>query len=214
MVGTFLVRYGVAKKRIDYVEELGEQIVAHTSHLLHPEKYLFAHGSHNGETIWSFWGRGNAWMALASVEYLEALKALGVEGKHQALIAKNLLNQFAALIELLPEYGIWDVLVDGQVENKGILETSATAGIASALLRASLVIPHFPAEYKDAGRRALAASLSYVDSDGIVTRVSAGTVLQLVPFGYSVIRSDRMQLWGQGLQLSAIAAALQLPEYL
>ena len=38
--------------------------------------------------------------------------------------------------------------------------------------------------------------------------VSAGTVLQLVPFGYSVIRDDRPQLWGQGLALHAIAAAL------
>ena len=213
MVGTFLARYGIAQQRIDYIEELGEQIVAHAHYLLHPEKNLFAHGSHNGETIWSFWGRGNAWMALAAVEYLEAITALGVKGKYQETITKNLLGQFAALIELLPEYGIWDVLVDGQVENKGILETSASAGIASALFRASLVIPHFPSIFKDAGKRALAASLSYVDSDGIVTRVSAGTVLQLVPFGYSVIRNDRMQLWGQGLQLSAIAAALQLPEY-
>jgi unsaturated rhamnogalacturonyl hydrolase len=41
-----------------------------------------------------------------------------------------------------------------------------------------------------------------------LTRVSAGTVLQLVPFGYSVIRDDRPQLWGQGLALHAVAAAL------
>ena len=40
------------------------------------------------------------------------------------------------------------------------------------------------------------------------TRVSAGTVLQLVPFGYSVIRDDRMQPWGQGLALHALAAAM------
>jgi len=33
-------------------------------------------------------------------------------------------------------------------------------------------------------------------------------VLQLIPFGYSVIRDDRLQLWGQGLSLHAIAAAL------
>jgi hypothetical protein len=35
-----------------------------------------------------------------------------------------------------------------------------------------------------------------------------GTILQLIPFGYSVIRSDRPQPWGQGLALAAIAAAL------
>ncbi len=41
--------------------------------------------------------------------------------------------------------------------------------------------------------------------------MSAGTVLQLVPFGYSVIRNDRLQLWGQGLALQAVAAAMGAP---
>lgn len=58
------------------------------------------------------------------------------------------------------------------------------------------------------GTKAIAASLTYVDSSGVLTRTSAGTVLQLIPFGYSVIRSDRMQLWGQGLALNAISVML------
>ena len=53
------------------------------------------------------------------------------------------------------------------------------------------------------------ARSAYVDKGGALTRVSAGTVLQLVPFGYSVIRDDRPQLWGQGLALHAIAAAVE-----
>ncbi|MFE4470426.1 hypothetical protein ACFRFH_16575 [Leifsonia sp. NPDC056824] len=36
--------------------------------------------------------------------------------------------------------------------------------------------------------------------------VSAGTVLQIIPFGYSVICDDRAQPWGQGLALEAIAS--------
>jgi hypothetical protein len=52
------------------------------------------------------------------------------------------------------------------------------------------------------------AALTYVDKSGTLTRTSAGTVLQLIPFGYSVIRSDRMQLWGQGLAPAAITALL------
>jgi len=51
--------------------------------------------------------------------------------------------------------------------------------------------------------------MPYVDPDGTLTRTSAGTVLQLVPFGYSVIRDDRIQPWGQGLGLHAVAAALE-----
>ena len=73
-------------------------------------------------------------------------------------------------------------------------------------------IRHFPDLKKDlhqVGTKAIAASLTYVDSSGVLTRTSAGTVLQLIPFGYSVIRSDRMQLWGQGLALNAIAVMLE-----
>ena len=54
----------------------------------------------------------------------------------------------------------------------------------------------------------LAGVHAYVTGDGTLTRTSAGTVLQLVPFGYSVIRDDLIQPWGQGLALHAYAAAL------
>ncbi len=50
-------------------------------------------------------------------------------------------------------------------------------------------------------------ALAYL-TEGQLSRVSAGTVLQLVPFGYSVIRDDRPQPWGQGLALHALAAAI------
>ena len=60
-----------------------------------------------------------------------------------------------------------------------------------------------------AGWLAVRGALAYVDDAGTLTRTSAGTVLQLIPFGYSVIRDDRLQLWGQGLSLHAVAAALE-----
>ena len=116
--------------------------------------------------------------------------------------------QLFALINLLAEYGIWDVLVDGQIENRGVLETSATAGIGSALVRSARYFPEKQALFMNNGMRACAAALTYVDQSGVLTRTSAGTVLQLIPFGYSVIRSDRLQLWGQGLALFAISAML------
>jgi unsaturated rhamnogalacturonyl hydrolase len=213
MVGIFLSQYGIARKDPEMVKVLGTQIIAHAEYLQNPTTRLFAHGTHDNETIWSYWGRGNAWMALAAVEYLEAVKLLNISDSDTQIIENNLMEQFVALVKLLPDYGIWDVLVDGQVENKGILEISASAGIAAAILRASQIIDLFPQEIESAGLRVLGATISYINVDGIVTRVSAGTVLQLIPFGYSVIRSDRMQLWGQGLELSAIAAALNHPAF-
>lgn len=208
MMGTFLLNHGVASKNPHYVEFIGEQLVAHIEILQNPETHLYAHGSHRGETLWNYWGRGNAWMSLSAVEFLDACEALSITPPTLPTIKLALLSQLEALIPLLPDYGIWDVLVDHQVENAGILETSATAGFAAAFIRASR---HFTAQSERLlaiGKRSAAAALTYVNSDGILTRTSAGTVLQLIPFGYSVIRSDRMQLWGQGLALNAITALL------
>jgi len=208
MMGTFILNHGVGTKNSHYVEFIGEQLVAHCELLQNPTTKLFAHGSHRGESLWNYWGRGNAWMALSAVEFLDACDALKIAPPTLEIIKMSLHEQLKALIPLLPDYGIWDVLVDHQVENKGILETSATAGIGAAMIRAIRHLPEMKSELDLTGRRAISAALTYVDAQGVLTRTSAGTVLQLIPFGYSVIRSDRLQLWGQGLALNAIAAML------
>ena len=209
MMGTFILNQGVVTKKTQYIEFIGDQLVAHIELLQHSHTKLFAHGSHRSETLWNYWGRGNAWMALSAVEFLDACDALEIAPPTLERVKSGLRDQLQALIPLLPDYGIWDVLVDHQVENKGILETSATAGIGAAMIRAIRHLPEMQDELDLTARRAIGAALTYVDKDGVLTRTSAGTVLQLIPFGYSVIRSDRLQLWGQGLVLNAITAALE-----
>lgn len=209
MLGTYYLNLAVAKSDQERAKFIGEQLVHHFELLQNPTTKLFAHGSHRGETLWNYWGRGNAWMALSSVEFLDACEVLALDIPEVKVVKAALQSQLLALIPLLPEYGIWDVLVDRQVENKGILETSASAGIGAAMVRAARHIPDLANELKSTGMRVIAAALTYVDEAGVLTRTSAGTVLQLVPFGYGVIRSDRLQLWGQGLALNAITAALE-----
>jgi unsaturated rhamnogalacturonyl hydrolase len=146
---------------------------------------------------------------LAAVEFLEAARRL----RHPRLpdLAESVTiaveRQLLALADCQPEHGVWDVLVNGQEENHGILETSAAAGIASAMLRAA-DLGLAPTRTREAGWRALTGVHAYIERDGTLTRTSAGTVLQLIPFGYSVIRTDRIQPWGQGLALRAYADAL------
>lgn len=214
MMGTFMLNYGVASKKSEMIEFIGVQLVKHIELLQNPTTHLFAHGSHRGETLWNYWGRGNSWMALSCIEYLDACQALAISPAEISPIKAALQSQLLALIPLIPEYGIWDVLVDHQVENAGILETSAAAGLGSAFIRAARYFPENSAEFKAVGGKACAAALTYIDKSGVLTRTSAGTVLQLIPFGYSVIRSDRMQLWGQGLALAAITALLTPDENL
>lgn len=200
MAGVFLVHCGRVLGRPELVAEAARQWLAHAAVLRDPASGLFAHGSHRGETIWCFWGRANAWIALAGVEILEADPSLD----H---VREQLTTQLAALARNQPPFGVWDVLVDGQPETRGIVETSATAGIAAAMFRAA-ALGVAPELLIDSAWRAMAGLHPYVTDNGSVTRTSAGTVLQLVPFGYSVIRDDRIQPWGQGLGLHAYAAAL------
>ncbi|MGH3715775.1 MAG: glycoside hydrolase family 88 protein, partial [Micromonosporaceae bacterium] len=139
MAGLFLAHAGVILERPELLAEAGRQLIRHGEVLQH-ENGLVAHGSHRGETIWSFWGRANAWYALACVEYLELTGGDPLADD----VRRRLTWQLTALAERQPEHGVWDVLVDGQPENRGILETSAAAGIGAALLRAGAVLPVLP----------------------------------------------------------------------
>lgn len=209
MAGTFLSRFGALTGTPHLVEEAGRQIVLHADVLQDTSTGLFVHGAHRGETVPCYWGRANAWAALAAVEFLEAAKATTVPPPLVSEVSHRLGVQLAALVACQPAHGVWDVLVDGNPETAGIQETSAAAGLAAAMLRAPAVVSSLPEAVAAAGRLALRGSLAYVDDEGQLTRVSAGTVLQPVAFGYSVIRNDLPQPWGQGLALSAIAAALR-----
>ncbi len=210
MAGVFLAHLGVATNRSELVDECADQLLAHAQVLQDPESGLFMHGSHRGESIPCFWGRANAWCALSAVEFLELAAQTGLASPDRIeRVSAVLGKQLHALARRQPEHGVWSVLVDDQPENAGILETSAAAGIGAAMLRAQPLDLPWAADVAEAGWRAVRGALSYVDDDGTLTRVSAGTVLQLVPFGYSVIRDDRIQPWGQGLALHAVAAALE-----
>jgi len=214
MAGEFLLRAGNVLDRQELVQEAVDQWLAHAELLQDPDTGLFAHGTHSGSRIDCFWGRANAWIALAGADLL----ALAGTADRLGEVRERLDRQLHALARLQPEHGVWDVLVDGRVEVRGLLETSAAAGIGAAMLRAdALIAATDPAPsagpnqavplttLREAGERAVLGALAYVQ-DGTLTRVSAGTVLQLIPFGYSVIRDDRIQPWGQGLALEAIAA--------
>ncbi|MFC7486021.1 glycoside hydrolase family 88 protein [Knoellia sp. CPCC 206453] len=202
MVGAFLLRLGEQRRDRTLVAEGVAQVLAHAE-VLQADNGLFVHGSHHGEAIPCHWGRANAWAALALVEALEIDRDL-VDPDSRDELRRRLDLQLSALVATQPDHGIWDVLVDGHPETAGIIESSAAAGIAAAMLRS---VPLLGTDrYAASGWLALRGVLGQVD-DGVLTRVSAGTVLQLIPFGYSVIRDDRPQPWGQGLLLLALAAA-------
>lgn len=203
MAGQFLLRMGSVLGRPELVDEAVAQWLLHADLLQHPQNHLLVHGTHGGVRIDCHWGRANAWFALAGADLLAATGDDRIESRLVPLLT--------AVAGLQPDHGVWDVLVDSAPEVRGIIETSAAAGLGAALLRtaATLGVDRLGTELHGrlfrAGERAVLGAMAYVD-DGLLTRVSAGTILQLIPFGYSVIRDDRPQPWGQGLAMEALAA--------
>jgi unsaturated rhamnogalacturonyl hydrolase len=219
MVGVLFARMAEASGDPALLDEAAEQYLLHAQVLQDDRTGLFAHGSHRGETLWNFWGRANAWAALTAVEILHAGNLLAGQTRASSKLAEltvmaevhqRLETQLKSLASCQPTHGVWDVLVDGQTETAGIVETSAAAGIAAAMIRfAGLQSDSAKTPLGSAGRLALRGALAHTGDDGFLAGVSDGTILQLLPFGYAVIRSDRPQLWGQGLALAAVAAALE-----
>ncbi|WP_448710406.1 glycoside hydrolase family 88 protein [Microbacterium profundi] len=203
MAGQFLLRMGSVLDRPDLVDEAVSQWLRHAELLQHPQNHLLVHGTHGGARIDCHWGRANAWFALVGADLLAATGDEQVERRLVALLK--------AVATVQPSHGVWDVLVDSVPEVRGLIETSAAAGLGAALLRTAATLgpqrlgADAYAQLFEAGERAVLGSMAYVDA-GILTRVSAGTILQLIPFGYSVIRDDRSQPWGQGLAMEALAA--------
>lgn len=215
MAGSFLLQWARTTGEVTWLLRTGRQWLAHAE-ILQDRSGLMVHGSHQGEPIGCHWGRANAWMALAGCDFLETARQFqGAEldpSERQELdrlatvVGDDLTDQLVALVRHQPSHGLWEVLVDGHPETAGIIETSATAGIAAALFRASRL--GLGDRFAVAARRAMHGLHSYVEDDGTLSLTSAGTVLQLIPFGYSVIRNDHIQPWGQGLALHAYAEAL------
>lgn len=204
MLGTFLVRHGALTGDHALVEQAAEQWLRHAEVLQHPETGLMAHGSHRGEVPPCYWGRANAWLALAGCLVLEHRPS----APRACALRERLERQLAGVREFLPARGLWSVLIDGHPETRGIVETSGAAGLIAALFRAAALGVDSDAN-RACARDALCRLVPYIDDDGTLTATSAGTVLQLIPFGYSVIRNDRVQPWGQGLCLHALAAAFR-----
>lgn len=207
MMGTFLIHHGRLVGRDDLIIRAADQWLAHADILQDPRNGLMAHGSHQGEVPPCRWGRANAWLALAACELLEHH-----DGALPDLLAQRvrdrLAKQLTGVRDCLPEDAVWYVLMDGHPETRGIVETSAAAGLVAALLRGAALGIDREAN-RATGRTAMLRLHPYLEDQGGLTQTSAGTVLQLIPFGYSVIRSDRIQLWGQGLGLHGWAAALR-----
>lgn len=171
MVALFLAKYGQDSGRRELVDEAEKQFLLHAKFLADQKTGLWFHGwTFNGRHNFAQarWARGNAWVTAGIVDLFVLAD---ISNSVRSFLAETLEDQVNALLPLQAESGMWHTLLD---DPSSYEETSATAGIAYGLLKASR-LGLGPETWKNAGLRALEAVIRAIDKDGVVQGVSYGT---------------------------------------
>lgn len=198
MAGYFLLRMGSLLKRDDYIADGLKQYHGHERFLQDSKTNLYYHGwDHIAQSNMSsiYWARGNAWAALTMAR---ALDLVPVTHPSFMIIDGSLRDQLSSLVRLQDDSGLWHTIVD---DAGSPLETSASAGIAAALLSRGRL-------YNKYVQKSIDGILARIAEDGTVTGVSAGTAVMDDADGYRNVPDKRIQGWGQGLTLVFLASIL------
>ena len=171
MTVLFLCKAGLVLNRPEWVEEAKFQFLIHIRYLQDKVTGLFYHGwtfdrRHN--FAGAFWGRGNAWFTMASVELVEMI---GRDSAAARYILTSLQDQVLALWKLQRENGMFTTLLDVE---ESYLETSCTAGVAYGVMK-GVRLGYLDSKYLDMGKHAAEAVIGKIQPDGTVDGVSNGT---------------------------------------
>lgn len=199
MAGYYLLRIGCLLDNKDYIEDGLLQYHGHEQYLQNADNNLYYHGwDHLNQNNMSgiHWARGNSWAALTMAK---ALNLVEVTHPSFMVIEGSLRDQLAALVRLQSPEGLWHTVLDDETS---YLETSASAGIATAVLMQGRL-------YNKYSSRSLQGIISRISEDGTVTDVSAGTAVMNDLDGYRQVPKKRIQGWGQGLTLAYLAQILR-----
>jgi unsaturated rhamnogalacturonyl hydrolase len=176
------------------------QLEIFAGHLQDPKSGLYYHvwDEKSGEHTPSFWGRGNGWVVLATVEALKCERPGTPAYERLAVLLEKQLQGIVPLQD--PKSGLWRTILD---DPKSYVETSASAmflyGMVESRNRKLIDVP-----WPDAIRRAWAGLAEQIDEKGRVIGVSAGTGPS-GPEGY-LARPAKTFTWGTGAFLQAACA--------
>ncbi|WP_108259708.1 beta-galactosidase BglB [Mangrovicoccus ximenensis] len=171
MVALFLASYGQGAGRKDLVEEATLQFLVHVHYLCERETGLWFHGwtfDGNHNFARARWARGNSWISAGVLDLLELAELDGAVGRYLTWVVRAQLDK---LVEFQAESGAWHTLVD---DPSSYEEISATSAIGYALLKGHR-LGLGPDSWKEAGLKALDATLANIGADGVVGNVSYGT---------------------------------------
>jgi rhamnogalacturonyl hydrolase YesR len=115
------------------------------------------------------WGRGNGWMAVGMAEILRALPE---DNPDRERILKGYHEMMAALLKFQAEDGMWRQLINDEeawkeTSSTGMFTYSMVTGVKNGWLDEKT--------YGAAARKAWLALTGYINEDGLLTEVCAGT---------------------------------------
>ena len=164
MIGSLQVQAYRATGKMIYLERAALELDAYVQKLQQPNGLFF-----HGENARFFWGRGNGWVAAALAEILSELPKNNI---HYSSLYKAYVKMMQSLLNFHAEDGMWRQLIDRTGAWK---ETSSTAmfGYAFAIGVKKGLLPEIP--YAQASQKAWTSLAKYVNVQGEVTDVCAGT---------------------------------------
>lgn len=205
MAVLFLGKMGVRYDNQSWIDEAVYQYLLHIKYLADNRTGFLYHG-------WSFetrsnfggifWNRGNSWFTYGAAAFLTAMESR-LNGADRRMILNAWKNQVDALLRAQDASGLWHTILtdpDTYIETSG--SGAITAGILSGVRHGFLDKSCLPAALK-----AVEALLSYIDDDGLVGNVSAGTSMGMDAQHYKDIMI-RPMAYGQSLTALALIEAL------
>lgn len=166
----FLLKWGIYCKNDIYVREAVRQFELHYRFLSDDKTGLIYHGYDCNERQQKgvLWGRGNAWLSVASVE---ALNLLSKDTEGYDIIYRNFIRHLNGVAEYCSDGGRWHTVLD---KNDTYIEASATAAFSYAINRA-LEIGLIDDKYKALAEKSVEYLAGDVDEEGNVIHGSLGT---------------------------------------
>jgi unsaturated rhamnogalacturonyl hydrolase len=147
-----------------YVDRAAKAMVAYLDKLQQPNGLFF----HAPDSPF-YWSRGNGWMAAGSAELLRSLPA-----SHPARprILDGYRKMMASLLAMQGEDGLWRQLIDHpeawpETSGTGMFAFAMVTGVKNGWLDA--------ATYGPAARKAWLGLVKFIDADGNISSVCAGT---------------------------------------
>ena len=149
---------------VKYRDRTAKSMVAYLDRLQQPNGLFF-----HAEDSQFFWSRGNGWMAAG---FVELLRGLPESHPQRARILQGYRTMMATLLKLQGEDGLWRQLLDHpeawpETSGTGMFTFAMVTGVKNGWLD--------KATYGPAARKGWLGLLKYIDAQGNISNVCAGT---------------------------------------